>query len=470
MKRAFIILIILTVVIGASVAGYQYLTPPEPKTLSEDPSVEVVEIGRETLVDTVNATGSLEPEAEVEMKFEIGGVVKEVLVKRGQYVTAGTELARLNTADLELEIRRAEIELAQAQADLDLLFEPELVEKIAAARAKVQSAQLKLADLQDGPDPDEVTKAEAELRRKEIALKTAQWEYDQVAYRGDVAAMPQADALQEATLDYEAALADYNIAVKEATPADLAEARSNLAEAQSSLAELLKEPSAAEIASKQAGVDSAQLTLEEKQQNLAQAVLIAPTDGVVLDISIEPGERVLADADDAALIIANTSTYLLKMEVDEIDIGRIRQGQPAEVSLDAFAEQTFAGIVTDIAPRPVEKEGDNNIVTYEVTITLDPSGQPLNLLTGMTATAAIQTRQLKDVVVAPNRAIQIDRAGGGEPVIFVEKLDGQGQITRVEVELGSRNGSVTEVIAGLEEGDQVVIRQRPESNGMGSSL
>jgi HlyD family secretion protein len=135
MKRAIIILLILVGVIGASVAGYQYLTPTVPQTLSEDPNVEVVEIGRETLVDTVNATGSIEPEAEVEMKFEIGGVIKEVMVKRGQYVTAGTVLARLATADLELEIRRAEIELSQADADLAQLFEPELAEKIAAARA-----------------------------------------------------------------------------------------------------------------------------------------------------------------------------------------------------------------------------------------------------------------------------------------------------------------------------------------------
>lgn len=467
MRRTLTILFILAVVAGASVAGYQYLTPNAPPTLTDDPMVEVVPVGRETLVDTVNATGSIEPESEVEMKFEIGGVVKEVLVKRGQYVTAGTVLARLTTADLELEIRRAEIELAQTQADLDQLFEPELAEKIAAARAKVESARLKLADLQDGPDPDEVTKAEAELRRKEVALKTAQWDYDQVAYRGDVGAMPQADKLQEATLDYEAAQADYNIAVKEATPADLAEARSTVADAQSSLAELLKEPSAAEIASKQAAVDKAQLTLEEKQQDLEQAVLTSPTDGVVLEVKIEPGERVLSDATDAALLIANTSTYLLKMEVDEIDIGRIRQGQPATVSLDAFAEQSFAGTVTDIAPRPVEKEG-NNIVTYEVTITLDPSGQPLNLLTGMTASAAIETRQLKDVVVVPNRAIQIDRAGS-EPVIFVEKVDGQGQTTRVEIELGSRNGKVTEVVAGLKEGDQVIIRKQPQVE-LGSSL
>ncbi|MBI1878933.1 MAG: efflux transporter periplasmic adaptor subunit, partial [Chloroflexi bacterium] len=64
-------------------------------------------------------------------------------------------------------------------------------------------------------------------------------------------------------------------------------------------------------------------------------------------------------------------------------------------------------------------------------------------------------------VVVPNRAIQIDR-GDGKPVVFVEKLDDQGQAMRVEVELGSRNGSVTEVVAGLEEGDQVVVRKRLE--------
>jgi HlyD family secretion protein len=466
MKRVIMILLILIVVVGTSVAGYQYLTPAEPPALSEDPSVEIVPVGRETLVDTVNATGSIEPESEVEMKFEIGGMVKEVLVKRGQYVTAGTVLARLDIGDLELEIRRAEIDLAQQQAELDKLFEPEIAEKIASAQAQIESARLKLVELQDGPDPDEVTKAEAELRRKEIALKTAQWEYDQVAYRGDVGAMAQADTLQEATLDYEAAVADYNIAIKKATPAEIAEARSTIAEAQSSLAELLKEPSAAEIASQQALVDKAQLTLEEKQRDLEQAVLVAPTDGVVLEVNIEPGERVLDEASDAALLIADTSTYLLKMEVDEIDIGRIRQGQSAEVSLDAFTEQTFGGTVTDIAPRPVEQEGES-IVTYEVTITLDPSGQPINLLTGMTATAAIQTRQLKDVVVIPNRAIQIDR-GSSQPVVYVEKLDDQDNPMRVEVELGSRNGPVTEVVAGLEEGDQVIVRKQPGGPVAGS--
>ncbi|HXW01255.1 MAG TPA: efflux RND transporter periplasmic adaptor subunit, partial [Anaerolineae bacterium] len=464
MKRILSILLILIILVGAGAFGYQYfLAQAEPTSLSEDPTVEIVPIERKTLVDTVSATGSIEPEAEVEMKFETGGKVSEVLVKEGQYVTVGTVLARLDTTDLELQVRSTEIDLAQAKANLEQLYEPELAEKIMAAQAAVESARLNLAELGDGPDPDEVTKAEAALKQTEITLKEAQWAYDQVAYRGDVGAMSQANDLQDATLAYESALADYNIAVKAATPAEIASARSTLASAQSSLAELQQEPSAAEIASQQASVDKAQLTLEEAQANLDNAVLTAPTDGIVLVVNIEPGERVLDDATDAALTIADTSTYLLKMEVDELDIGQVKVGQRANVSLDAFAEQKFEGTVTDISPSPASSDSsEDSIVTYEVTISLDTEGLSMGLLSGMTANAIIETQELDAVVVVPNRAIQTDQAGG-EAVTYVEKLDEQGNLMRVEIETGLRSGSVTEVVAGLEAGDQVIIRQQAES-------
>jgi HlyD family secretion protein len=327
----------------------------------------------------------------------------------------------------------------------------------------VESARLNLADLTDGPDPDDITKAEAALKQSQITLKEAQWAYDQVAYRGDVGAMSQANALQDATLAYESATADYNLAVKKATPAELAAARSTLANAQSSLAELQQQPSAAEIASQQASVDKAQLTLEEAQSNLDNAVLTSPTDGIVLVVNIEPGERVLNDADEAAMTIANTTTYLLKMEVDELDIGQVKVGQRANVSLDAFAEQSFEGSVTDIAPSPTASSSSSgdSIVTYEVTIALDTGGLSMNLLSGMTANATIETKQLDNVVVVPNRAIQTDQSGD-QAVTYVEKLDEQGNLMRVEIETGQRSGSVTQVVAGVAEGDQLIIRQQVE--------
>lgn len=462
MKRILFILVILIVLVGTGLFGYQqFLTPVESQSLTDDPNVEIVTVGHATLEKTVSATGSIEPEAEVEMKFGTGGTVKEVLLRQGQTITAGTVLARLDTIDLELQVRSAEIDLTQAQANLDQLYEPELAEKIAAAQAALESTQLDLADLQDGPDPDEVTKAEVALKQTEITLQEAQWAYDQVAYRGDVGAMSQANELQDATLAYESAQADYNLAVKEATPAELASARSSLANAQSSLAELLQEPSAAEIAAQQANVDKAQLSLEEAQRNLEDTDLVAPTGGVVLQVNIEPGERVLDDADEAAVTIADTSTYLLKMEVDELDIGQVCQGQKATVTLDSFPDQTFEGTVTDISPSPSSEDADS-LVTYQVTITLDAQGQSTGFLSGMTASANIQTQRLEGVVVVPTRAIQSEQVDG-QAVTYVEKLDAQGSVMRVEIETGLRSGSVTEVVAGLEEGDQLIIQGQTES-------
>ncbi|MFN8458752.1 MAG: biotin/lipoyl-binding protein [Anaerolineae bacterium] len=170
MKRILYVLLILVVMAGGGLFGYQYLAQAQESKAQEN-STTTVKIGRKTLEKTVSASGSIEPLAEVEMKFETGGTVAEVLVKEGQTITAGTVLARLDTSDLELQVRSAKIDLTQAQANLAKLYEPELAEKIAAAKAKVESARLTLADLQDGPDADEVTKAEAALAKPESPLR-----------------------------------------------------------------------------------------------------------------------------------------------------------------------------------------------------------------------------------------------------------------------------------------------------------
>lgn len=458
MKRVFTITLILAVVIGLSVAGYAYLRPTEPQTIAEDPTIEIVQAEVETLVDTVSATGRIEPKSEVDMKFKIGGVVEEVLVERGQRVAAGTVLARLNTDDMDVDIERAKIDLKQQQAELDKLFEPNLPEKIASVRAQLQSAHLKLAELVEGPDPDEITAAAADLRRKEVALQKAQWAYDEVAYRDEVGMLPQATDLQEATLNYEAALAEYNLANREATDAEIAEARVTVANAEAALAELLEGPSPADVAVRQATVEKSTLELAERRKNLNDAVLVSPTDGLLLNIDIEPGERVLNEADTPAMVIADVSAYLLKVEVDEIDIGRIARSQKSTITLDALPDKTIEGRVVDISPSPIQKDAEG-IVMFEVTVAVEaPDG--VDLLPGMTATAAIETERLTDAVVIPSRAIQFDRESN-PPVVFVEKLNDDDESARVEIALGLRYGSMTQVVAGLEAGDEVIVRTQP---------
>lgn len=501
MKRVAIIVTILVILVGVTVAGFQFLTA-EPYSITSDPDVETIPIKRDTILATINASGRIEPKAEVQVNFEANGIVAEVLVERGQHVTAGTVLARLETADLELAVSRSQVDLARAEAQLDQLYRPALEEEVTSARAAVESAQANLDRALEGPSQediasaqaavesaqanldrvleglsqDEITAAAANLRRTEVVLKQAQWAYDQVAYRGEIGAMPQASQLEQATIDYEAALANYNMAVRGATDADIAAARSQLAQAnaglaklleapttadiaaarsqlaqaEANLARLLEEPNAADVAAAQAAVDIAQIGLEQAQLNLAKASLIAPIVGIVSEVNVKQGEY---PAGQAAVILTDMSSYHIDVEVDEIDIGRIMLGQHVTIAIDAIPSEDFAGHVADISPSPVAGTS-SGIVAYEVIIALE-SNDPM-LMPGMTADATIETERLEQVVVVPNRAVQIDRTSG-EPVAYVEKVDEQGQPIRVEIELGLRNETVSQVLSGLEEGDEIII-------------
>jgi HlyD family secretion protein len=504
MKRVVVILLVLAIVIGVTVAGYQFLNP-EPYSIAEDPDVEVIDIGYDTIVSTINATGRIEPEAEVQVEFEAGNsLVAEVLVERGQIVTVGTVLARLEASQQELAVKQAQADLARAEAQLAGLYQPALAEEVTSAEAAVDSAQANLdqvlagprqdeiesaqaavvsaqANLQkvlEGPSEDDITVAAANLRRTEIALQDAQWAYDQVAYRGDIGSLPQASQLEQATIDYETALANYNLAVRGPTEADVAAARSQLAEAQSnltrliesptetdvesarsqlaqaqaSLARLLKEPDKTEVAAAQAAVDVSQIALEQAKLNLAKSSLVAPIDGVVNEVNVKRGERV--PVEQPAMTITDLSSFHIDVEVDEIDIGRVAADQSVIIAVDAVPDEDFTGRVAEISPGPMQG-ASSGIVAYEVTINLD-SDDP-RLRTGMTSDATIETERMEGVLVVPNRAVSVDRSRG-EPVAYVEKVGEDGNPARTEVELGLRSETLSEVLSGLEEGDQIVIR------------
>jgi len=134
--------------------------------------------------------------------------------------------------------------------------------------------------------------------------------------------------------------------------------------------------------------------------------------------------------------------------------------------VDAIPEADIVGHVTDISPKPIQSTS-SGIVAYEVTVALD-SNDP-RLLPGMTADATIETERLEGVVVVPNRLVRIDRQKG-EPVAYVEKVDEQGNPTRVEVKLGLRDETMSQVLDGLEAGDQVVIQRESRQQQLQRAL
>ena len=484
MRKIVIVLIVIAVLAAGGWWLYQNKIAPkaEPEAAWEETTIR-----RGTLTALVNATGSVLPRQQTTLSFQNPGRVAEVLVEEGQSVRAGQVLARLDTTDLEFAVTQAELALrqakaayAQAQAALEQAqiglntAQAQLLRTqqgasaydIAAANAAVESAKAAYRRLLAGPTPEEKRAARANLDQAEAALEQAQAAYDQVADRPDVAMLPQALQLQQATSAYEVAKANYELTLREPSEAEIASARSAIAQAEASLNRLLEgvsdedlliaqlaveqaqvgvEQAQAGVEQAQVGVEQAQLSLDQAQSRLADAELTAPHDGVVTTVGVQEGELV---GGQPAFVLTDLSEYHVEVTVDEIDIGRVTEGQPVTVTLDALPGEALSGQVEAIAETPSLEAG---VVSYKVTIRLDPTTAPLRV--GMTATVDIETERRENVLLAPNRFVRLDRATGQA---FVDKLV-NGEPTSVEIQIGLRDETHSEVLSGLEEGDVIVL-------------
>jgi multidrug efflux pump subunit AcrA (membrane-fusion protein) len=131
-----------------------------------------------------------------------------------------------------------------------------------------------------------------------------------------------------------------------------------------------------------------------------------------------------------------------------MDIGRITEGQPVTITLDALPDEILSGRIDSIADGA---KLDTGVVAYPVTVSLQSSNAPLR--PGMTANVNIVTERRENVLLVPNRFVRIDRTTGKASV---DRLVGQ-QIQPTEIQIGLRDEALSEVLAGLEEGDVVVL-------------
>ncbi len=472
MRKALITLIVLAGVATAALWVFQ-----QAGARQEAPVVEREEaiVRRGTLLAMVNATGTVLPKEQTTLSFKSAGRVAEVLVKEGQVVHAGDVLARLETTDLEfavaqaeLSVRQAELSLASAQAQLLRVTRDPASYDLAAAQAAVESARASYQRLLAGPTKEEIQVARANLDQAEAALKQAQRAYDQVADRPDVAMLPQALQLEQATITYEAAKANFELTQRRPSAAELTAARSAIAQAEATLARLQEGASDEDLLVAQVGVEQAQLAVEQARLSLDQArhqlagtVLTAPHDGTITLVSIRPGEL---SGGQPAFILTDLSELHIDVTVDEIDIGRIAEGQAVTVTLDALPGQVLRGWVERIADTA---QLDSGVVTYRVTVRLEPTEAPLRA--GMTATVDIVTERRENVLLIPNRFIRVDRTTGQA---FVDRPAGDG-VQPVEIQIGLRDELSSEVLAGLNEGDVIVLvkgssREQLQSIFMGS--
>lgn len=470
-------LLLIAILIVALVGGAGYLGSRSARVEATPEAPTTAAVTRGDVQQTVTAPGQVIGTREVVLGMDVGGQLAEIDVRPGDVVRFGTVLARLDTRFLEEALEAAQLKLAQAQADhTHQLAEAQLnlqiaqarlakakisVSDLGAAEADLVAARSELQEKLSGLGEDELAVAAAELRRAQIALQEAQWDYDQVAYRGDVGAMPEARQLEEATLDYQAKLASYRLATQGASESDIARARAQVQQAQAEYERALNQQRIGqqEIAVLEAEVEKENLALERlrsgvdpwlkrdvaaAQQNLAAATLTAPFDGVVLEVMVRRSEMVPAGA--SVILLADPAAVEVRTTVIEEDLPLVRVGQPVELFFDAQPDAAVSGQVARIVPQRVSGE-DRSLYHVYVGLAELPEG----IVSGMTADASIIIARQSDVLRLPRAVVQA--RADGTATVKVWHTDG---IENRTIQVGLRGDVYVEIREGLNAGEQVI--------------
>ena len=209
-------------------------------------------------------------------------------------------------------------------------------------------------------------------------------------------------------------------------------------------------------------VNSSKENVQKAQTNLGYATITSPIDGVILSKSVEEGQTVAASFNTPELfVIAQDLTNMRVIaDIDEADIGGVKEGQRVSFTVDAFPDDHFEGAVTQVRQQATT---ESNVVTYEVVISAP--NNDLKLKPGLTANVTIYTLEKNDVMAAPAKALRFQPNEAflqkGESIDDCEgdhKLwTKEGTVFKAhKVEIGTSNGMMTEITGGIAEGTEVL--------------
>ena len=203
-------------------------------------------------------------------------------------------------------------------------------------------------------------------------------------------------------------------------------------------------------------------SVRKAQTNLGYATITSPIDGVILSKSVEEGQTVAASFNTPELfVIAQDLTNMRVIaDIDEADIGGVKEGQRVAVTVDAFPDDSFEGAVTQVRQQATT---ESNVVTYEVVISAP--NKDLKLKPGLTANVTIFTLEKDNVLTVPSKALRfmpneafLKKGESIEDCQAQYKLwTREGNVFKAhQVEVGTTNGVITEIVSGLAQGTEVL--------------
>lgn len=334
------------------------------------------EASKQDIVNSVTATGTIEPVTSVDVGTQVSGVISKLYVDYNSVVKAGEVIAELDRTNLMSELSSAQASLKSAQSELDY-------------------------------------------------QKTNYERYKALYDKGLISA----NDFEQARLSYVQA---------------------------------------------QQKTQQQKESVKKAQTNLGYATITSPIDGVVLSKEVEEGQTVASSFSTPTLfkIARDLTDMRVIADVDEADIGDVKEGQRVTFTVDAFPDDTFEGQVTQVRQ---EAATESNVVTYEVVISAP--NDDLKLKPGLTANVVILTMEAKDVLAVPSKALRftpreamlnsdetITDTDAKEKVWVKEGSN----LKAVAVETGMTNGTLTQITKGLKPGTHVlteVTAMQPEAEG-----
>lgn len=449
-RRSLFILTILTLVIPVAVFGYRTNRPQQPASTNiQEYQVEVGDVDV-----AVTAVGSVDADRTAALSFGAPGRVAEVLVSEGDAVQQGDVLARLDDDAQQIAVQQAVLGVQLALLQKDKLLAGPDEAQIAVAEANVNSAMGAVRSIQNAVSPEQVQAAQLAYEQAQAAVAAAQHD------RAFNAATEAEGTLLDAKVgeaQFNAEIARLNLeTLQNANTPQLNAAYARVAQAQAELDRLRAGVSDTDISRADAAIAQAQVALDRAQAAADKALLTAPFDGIITAVNAEVGA--LAAPGMAMVEIADVQPLRLTIQIDEIDVRRIRVGMDATIQLDALPDAELSASVEQIALVPTTSGG---IVSYDATVRF--SGSDPRVRVGMTADASVIVDSRSGVLVVPNQYIRLDRARGGA---FVNLVQPDGTLREIPITLGLQGQERSEITDGLKAGDRIGIDLSADAIGI----
>jgi HlyD family secretion protein len=418
LRNKFIAIMVFIILLGGGYFLYQ--------SRSENGSNQkfrTVKVERGEIRTFVTATGTINPVINVLVGSQVSGTIKALYADFNSRVKQGEVIAQIDPA------------IFQAQVD--------------QARANVANARANLLNVQSN-----LKNVQANLSKAEVAVADAKRTMDRNRPLVEKKVVAQA-VFDTAKTNYDSAIAQ-----EEGAKAQLESARS-------------------QIESSKAQVEQTKAALKLAETNLNYTTIRSPVHGVVISRNVDVGQTVAASLQAPTLFtIAKDLTQMqVDTNVSEADVGRVRVGQDATFTVDAYPGRTFRGKVSQIRNAPTTIQ---NVVTYDVVIQVD--NKELKLKPGMTANVSVMIDHKEGVLKIPNAALRFrpqsagregeKRKGGIPPKVQsgtmqeeeerrpgkVWVLSQEGKPVPVSISLGISDGSFSEVASEeLKEGVEIIV-------------